>query len=84
MNGQKDIVEYLVNKAANVLIKNVLGKTAAQEAYEKCFFEISEILADKEISLDKDNIIQSGVDKNNQEDHIDLDNLDIQKLDLVD
>jgi hypothetical protein len=84
MNGQKEIVEFLVKKNANVLLKNALGKTAAQEAYEKCYYEISEFLVDKEISLDKNKIVQSDVDKNNPEEQIDLDNVDIQKLDLVD
>ena len=83
MNGQKEVVVYLISKEADVFIKNNAGKVAAQEAYEKNFYEISEILVDREILLRKDDIIQTNVDKNDPEDQIDLDNVDVDNLDKV-
>lgn len=68
-----------MSKQVNVLIKNENDKTAAQEAYEKCFYEISEILVEKEISVDKNKIMQS--DKIDAEDHIDLDSNKLESLD---
>jgi len=53
VNGQKEIVVYLVEKGADIFIKNNQGKVASEEAYEKQYFEISEIILDKEYELNK-------------------------------
>lgn len=79
VNGLKEIVAYLISKKADVLITNKSGKIAAQEAYEKNFYEVSEILIDVEVALKKDEIIQTPVDKNDLDDQIDLD-VDIDKI----
>ena len=62
-----------------MLIANNAGKFAAQEAYEKNYYEISEMLVDVEVSLKKDEIVQSNVGQNDVDDQIDLD-VDIETI----
>lgn len=67
---------------ADFMIKNNNGKVPAEEAFDKHFFEISEFLVDKEVALKKtDNIIETSGNKVDAEDHIDLDNVNLNKLD---
>ena len=77
MNGQKEVAYYLAEKGADVLIKNNNGKFAAQEAFEKNFYDISEFLVEKEVALNKGDIVEGTVDKNNPDDYIDM-NVDIE------
>lgn len=53
MNGLKEVVTYLVEKGADITIKNNNNKVAGEEAYDKQYFDIAEFLVDKEIELNK-------------------------------
>jgi hypothetical protein len=73
MMGMKEMVEYLVSKDADVFIKNNSDKVPSQEAYEKQFYDISEHLVEKELSLKKGEFEETSVNKNDPDDFIDLD-----------
>ncbi len=55
VNGLKEVVIYLVEKGADLSVKNNQNKIAAEEAYEKQFYDIAEFLTDKEYELNKGN-----------------------------
>lgn len=73
MIGMKEMVEYLVLKDADVFIRNKSEKVPSQEAYEKQFYDISEHLVEKELSLKKGEFEETSVNKNDVDDFIDLD-----------
>ncbi len=54
MNGNKDIVIYLVEKGIDIIIKNQFNKTAGEEACERGFSDISEYLIEKELVFSND------------------------------
>jgi hypothetical protein len=73
MNGLKDVVVYLVSKDADVFIKNKADKVPSQEAFEKNFYDISELLVEKEMTLRKGEFEETSINKNDPDDYIELD-----------
>ena len=47
-NGQKKVVEFLLEKGADFDVKNANGKKPSQLAYDSGYYEVSEILLTKE------------------------------------
>jgi hypothetical protein len=54
---------FLLEKGADFGIKNKQGKIAAEDAYERGYYEISEIIVEKEIALNKNKIKVEEVNK---------------------
>lgn len=48
MNGQKAVVEFLLKHNADLAIKNKQGKTAGESAYDSGYYDISEMIVQKE------------------------------------
>ncbi len=78
LNGQKEVVTYLLNKEVDILIKNNLNKVAAEEAYDKQYFDVSELIVDKEIEMRKGEKEENGEFDDKLED-VDLESIDINK-----
>lgn len=72
---------YLVNICkADFLIKNKNGKVAAEEAYDKNFYDISEFLVEKEdLMMNKGSIIEENT---NEDMNDNLTEEDISKMNL--
>jgi ankyrin repeat protein len=67
INGLKEIVNYLVEKGADITMKNNQNKVAAEEAYEKQYYDIAEFLVDKELLLNKGkDITEENVEMENE------------------
>ena len=57
-NGQKAVVEFLLEKGADFDTKNVNGKKPSELAYDSGFYDISDILLNKENEKYKGTIIE--------------------------
>ena len=67
-NGQKNVVEFLLEKGADFNCKNINGKKPSELAYDSGFYDVSDILLTKENELLKGTIQE---DKN-EGDEVDL------------
>ena len=68
-NGQKAVVEFLLEKGADFDIKNINGKKPSELAYDSGFYEVSEILLSKENEKYKGTIVEEkNEDENLEED----------------
>ena len=57
-NGQKAVVEFLLEKGADFDTKNINGKKPSELAYDSGFYDISDILLNKENEKYKGTIIE--------------------------
>ncbi len=64
-NGQKDVVEFLLEKGADFNFKNINGKKPSELAYDSGFYDVSDILLTKENEFYKGSIKE---EKNEDED----------------
>ena len=71
-NGQKKVVEFLLEKGADFNSKNINGKKPSELAYDSGFYDVSDILLTKENELLKGSIKE----EKNEGDDIDLEEED--------
>ena len=71
-NGQKNVVEFLLEKGADFNCKNINGKKPSELAYDSGFYDVSDILLTKENELLKGSIQE----EKNEGDEVDLDEED--------
>ena len=64
-NGQKNVVEFLLEKGADFDLKNINGKKPSELAYDSGFYDVSDILLTKENEKYKGSIIE---EKNDDDD----------------
>ena len=64
-NGQKNVVEFLLEKGADFNLKNINGKKPSELAYDSGFYDVSDILLTKENEKYKGSIIE---EKNDDDD----------------
>ena len=74
-NGQKKVVEFLLEKGADCNSKNINGKKPSELAYDSGFYDVSDILLTKENELDKGSIIE----EKNEEGDFDLEEKEDEK-----
>ena len=67
-NGQKNVVEFLLEKGADFNLKNINGKKPSELAYDSGFYDVSDILLNKENEFYKGSIKE----EKNEGDDIDL------------
>ena len=71
-NGQKNVVEFLLEKGADFNFKNINGKKPSELAYDSGFYDVSDILLTKENELLKGSIQE----EKNEGDEVDLEEED--------
>jgi len=71
-NGQKNVVEFLLEKGADFNCKNINGKKPSELAYDSGFYDVSDILLTKENELLKGSIQE----EKNEGDEVDLEEED--------
>ena len=71
-NGQKNVVEFLLEKGADFNCKNINGKKPSELAYDSGFYDVSDILLTKENELLKGTIQE----EKNEGDEVDLEEED--------
>ena len=75
-NGQKNVVEFLLEKGADFNLKNINGKKPSELAYDSGFYDVSDILLTKENELLKGSIKE----EKNEGDDIDLEEEDEKEI----
>lgn len=64
----KEAVQVLLGSNADVFMKNQAGKLASEEAFDRDYVEVCELLMDKEMSTKhKDNIVEEIVESEDME-----------------
>lgn len=53
----------LLERGVDIMAKNSQGKMATEEAFDRNFMDISEILAEKEMELNKDIVMEEDATK---------------------
>ena len=69
-NGQKAVVEFLLEKGADFDTKNINGKKPSELAYDSGFYDVSDILLTKENEKYKGTIVEEKNDDVNFEDEM--------------
>ena len=69
-NGQKNVVEFLLEKGADFNLKNINGKKPSELAYDSGFYDVSDIL------LAKENEMLKGIVEEKNEGDFDIDKED--------
>ena len=75
-NGQKNVVEFLLEKGADFNLKNINGKKPSELAYDSGFYDVSDILLNKENEFYKGSIKE----EKNEGDDIDLEEEDEKEI----
>ena len=75
-NGQKSVVEFLLEKGADFNLKNINGKKPSELAYDSGFYDVSDILLNKENEFYKGSIKE----EKNEGDDIDLEEEDEKEI----